>query len=78
MPSFQDHQGLEMYIDEAGACDTATAVVVFAGNWPAVEQRICYLNKQYRQVKNLPKTATMWHASTDKLAGTTVEGIEGN
>ena len=66
-----------MYIDEPGiTCAAATPVFDFT--WPATEQRICFFDKPYRQVKNLPKSASVYYASTDSLAGTFAMGVEGN
>ena len=64
-----------VFIQETGTCAATTPVKTFT--WPATERRICLFDKSYRNVKHLPKSSSIWHASTDKLAGTTVEGTEG-
>ena len=65
-----------MYIEEAGTCAATTQVVDFT--YPETEQRICFLGKSYRQVKNLPGTAIAVYQNDDNLAGTSVVGVEGN
>lgn len=47
-----------VYIEEAGACSSSTTDKTFS--YPATEIRICFIDKNFRQVKHLPVTATEW------------------
>ena len=67
---------MDLYIDEAGACASDTPVKTFV--FPAIERRICFKDKQYRQVKHLAETSTAWFQGNSPLAAsTTVVGVEG-